>query len=105
LIYAIFLLSGVSALMFQHIWFRQAGLVFGNSVWASSLVLSSFMAGLALGNGLAARWRSRTNPLLVYSALELTVALTGVSLVFVLPALGEGLVPSLVQIGGSGLAL
>ncbi len=105
MIYAIFFLSGVSALIFQHIWFRQAGLAFGNSVWASSLVLSSFMAGLALGNAVAARWRSRTNPLLVYSALELTVALTGVSLVFVLPALGEGLVPSLAQIGGSGLGL
>lgn len=105
LIYAIFFLSGVSALIFQHIWFRQAGLVFGNSVWASSLVLASFMAGLALGNSLAARWRSRTNPLLLYSALELTVALTGVSLVFVLPGLGEGLVPSLVEISGGGLAL
>jgi hypothetical protein len=106
LIYAIFFLSGASALIFQHIWFRQAGLVFGNSVWATSLVLSSFMAGLALGNGLAAARRShRSNPLLVYSTLELIVATTGVGLVFVLPALGEGLVPSLVEIAKGGFAL
>ena len=45
----VFFLSGAAALVFETLWFRQAGLAFGNSVWASSLVLSSFMAGLALG--------------------------------------------------------
>ena len=55
ILYAIFFLSGAAALLFETLWFRQAGLAFGNSVWASSLVLSSFMAGLALGNGLARR--------------------------------------------------
>jgi predicted membrane-bound spermidine synthase len=106
LIYAIFFLSGVSALVFQHIWFREAGLVFGNSVWASSLVLSSFMAGLAIGNGLsAARHLGRWNPLYVYALLEATVALTGVSLVFVLPSLGAGLVPFLARTIGAGASL
>jgi len=49
-----FFASGASALVFETLWFRQAGLAFGNSIWASSLVLSAFMAGLALGNTLAA---------------------------------------------------
>ncbi len=53
ILYAIFFLSGAAALLFETLWFRQAGLAFGYSVWAWSLVLSSFMAGLALGNGLA----------------------------------------------------
>ena len=35
--------SGVSALIFEILWFHQAGLVFGNSVWATSTTLSSFM--------------------------------------------------------------
>jgi predicted membrane-bound spermidine synthase len=52
LLCAIFFLSGASALLFETLWFNQAGLVFGNSVWASSLVLAAFMAGLAMGNGL-----------------------------------------------------
>ena len=52
---AILFASGASALVFETLWFRQAGLSFGNSVWASSLILSSFMAGLAPGNGLIAR--------------------------------------------------
>jgi spermidine synthase len=51
---AIFTFSGASALIFEVLWFRQAGLAFGNSIWASSLVLSAFMGGLALGNALAA---------------------------------------------------
>ena len=31
------------------------GLTLGNSVWASNIVLASFMAGLAAGNAIAAR--------------------------------------------------
>jgi spermidine synthase len=46
--------SGAAALIFETLWFRQAGLMFGNSVWATSVVTASFMAGLALGNALAA---------------------------------------------------
>ena len=35
-----FFASGASALIFETLWFRQAGLAFGSSIWASSLVLS-----------------------------------------------------------------
>ena len=59
LLCALFFLSGVAALLFETLWFRQAGLTFGNGVWASSLVLASFMAGLALGNALAVRFGAR----------------------------------------------
>lgn len=34
LICGIFFLSGASALIFETLWFHQAGLVFGNGVWA-----------------------------------------------------------------------
>jgi hypothetical protein len=49
----VFVLSGASALLFESVWFRLAGLALGNSVWATSLVLAGFMAGLGLGNLLA----------------------------------------------------
>lgn len=91
---ALFFASGASALLFETLWFRQAGLVFGNSVWASTLVLSSFMAGLALGNGLTARFGGRARrPIRVYGLLELIVAGTGVALVLLLPALTGLLAP------------
>jgi len=94
LLCTIFLISGASALMFETLWFRQAGLAFGNSVWASSLVLSGFMAGLAMGNAIAARAGSRIlNPIRLYALLELVIGIGGLLLVIFLPRLGEGLAP------------
>ena len=46
----VFLVSGAAGLIFEVVWFHRSGLVFGNSIWAMSIVLSSFMGGLALGN-------------------------------------------------------
>ena len=90
IICAVLFLSGIGALIFETLWLRLSGLAFGNSVWAAALILSSFMAGLALGNAIAAsskirRWR----PLHLYAALEVFVALFGCTIVFGLPALGD----------------
>jgi len=90
----IFALSGVSALVFETLWFRQAGITFGNSFWASSLVLSSFMGGMALGNGLGARLGDRLGrPLLVYAGLELAIAASGVGLLVLLPSFASVFAP------------
>ncbi len=84
--------SGASALVFETIWFRLAGLTFGNSVWASSLVLAGFMAGLAAGNGLASRFGDRLRrPALAYAALEIVIAAAGLGLVYLFPILNETL--------------
>lgn len=92
ILYAVFFLSGAAALLFETLWFRQAGLTFGNSVTASSLVLAAFMGGLALGNGLSARLGRRVvRPVRVYALLEIAIALSGVVIVWILPALAAGL--------------
>src|SRR5438128_6676463 len=90
----ILLLSGIGALIFETLWLRLSGLAFGNSVWAAALILSSFMAGLAVGNAVAAsskirRWR----PLHLYAVLEILVAFFGCTIVFGLPLLGAWLRP------------
>lgn len=91
---AILFLSGIGALIFETLWLRLSGLAFGNSVWAAALILSSFMAGLALGNAIAASSRIRRwRPLHLYALLEVLVALLGCTIVFALPALGELLRP------------
>jgi spermidine synthase len=83
-------LSGTGALIFETLWLRVSGLAFGNSVWAAALILSSFMAGLALGNALAASSRIRRwRPLHLYGVLELLVAFFGCTIVFGLPVLGD----------------
>src|SRR5437762_4716957 len=87
---SILFLSGIGALIFETLWLRLSGLAFGNSVWAAALILSSFMAGLALGNALAASSRIRSwRPLHLYAVLEVLVALFGCTIVFALPVLGE----------------
>ena len=94
LLCTIFFVSGASALIFETLWFRQAGLAFGNSVWASSLVLSAFMGGLALGSALTARYGTRLrNPIGAYAIAEVAIALIGVGLVYLFPVLGVALAP------------
>jgi spermidine synthase len=91
---AILFLSGCSALLFQTLWLRISGLAFGNSVWSAALILSSFMAGLALGSAIAASTTlSRLRPLAVYAGLEMIVAIFGCTVVFGLPLLGEWMRP------------
>jgi spermidine synthase len=84
----IFFFSGFSALVFENLWFYQAGITFGNSVWASSLVLAGFMGGLALGNALAARLQSgRFRAIRLYGLIELAIGVSGFALVLILPVL------------------
>ena len=86
LVALIFFLSGASALVFESLWFRLAGLSLGNSVWSASLVLAAFMGGLAIGNGLVARFHERiVRPVRVYAALELAIGVGGMAVVLLLP--------------------
>ncbi|HEY6071459.1 MAG TPA: hypothetical protein VIU85_08810, partial [Chthoniobacterales bacterium] len=86
-------LSGISALIFETLWLRLSGLAFGNSIWAAALILSSFMAGLALGTAIAASTKLRARPLKLYAVLEIAVAVFGCTIVFALPVVGELLRP------------
>jgi len=90
----IFFLSGASALIFELLWFQLAGITFGNSVWASTLVLSSFMGGLALGSTLVAFQGYKIRfPIRIYAFLEMIIAISGFSLVLIFPKLTPFLVP------------
>jgi predicted membrane-bound spermidine synthase len=97
-----FFLSGAAGLIFQVVWFHRAGLVFGNSVWAVTIVLSSFMGGLALGNALAGQYASRVRrPLAVYAWLEWIVAISGLLVTSLLPELTGILAPLTRLVSGS----
>src|SRR5207237_7562812 len=90
----IIFLSVTVSLIFETLWLRLIGLAFGNSLWAAALILSSFMAGLALGNAIAASSRVRRwRPLHLYALLEVLVAFFGCTIVFALPLLGEWVRP------------
>jgi spermidine synthase len=90
----IFFLSGAAALVFETVWFREAGLMLGNSVWASSLVMASFMGGLAIGSILSSRRGDRLrDPVRFYALLEGTIAISGYGLVLLLPTITPLLAP------------
>lgn len=71
----IFFLSGLAALVYQLLWMRQLGFIFGNTVYASATVLTAFMGGLAIGAHLFGRWAERLkNPLKTFAVLEWIIA-------------------------------
>lgn len=73
--YILFFLSGAAALVYEVVWARSLGLVFGASHLAVSTVLAVYMAGLALGSRLFAGLADRTGrPLRLYGILELGIA-------------------------------
>ncbi|MGA2115331.1 MAG: fused MFS/spermidine synthase [Bryobacteraceae bacterium] len=88
-----FFLSGFCSLVYQVIWLRVAMAGFGVTTPLVSIVLSVFMAGLALGSWAGGRLvhRCDTKPaaffIRLYGALELTI---GVSGVVVAPLLRHG---------------
>ena len=94
--------SGAAALLFEALWLRRAGIMLGSTVWASSIVLASFMAGLATGNALAGRFAARwPRPLLIYAALELAVAMSAIVATLVMPGLAALLAPLFRAVGGA----
>ncbi len=70
-VFTCFLLSGFAALLYQTAWLRQFSLVFGTSELAVVIVLAAYMAGLATGAAIAARYIYRIKrPILAYGLLE-----------------------------------
>lgn len=80
IVFLCFFLSGGSGLLFEVLWTRELGLVFGSTTLAMSTVLSVFMGGLALGSYLCGRMVSRiSRPLRAYALVEAGVGLYALS--------------------------
>jgi spermidine synthase len=77
---ALFFASGFSALVYQSLWLRLLGLVFGVTIYSASTVLAAFMAGLALGAILAGRIADRVrNRLAWFGAAEILIGATALA--------------------------
>jgi spermidine synthase len=64
---ACFFLSGATGLVYEVLWIRMLGLVFGHTVFAVTTVLTAFMAGLGLGSWIFGRIADRqARPLRLY---------------------------------------
>ncbi len=69
-----FFFSGATGLVYENIWFRLLGLLYGNTTLAVSAVVAAFMGGLALGSWLiGSRADALRRPLTVYGFLEIFI--------------------------------
>jgi spermidine synthase len=83
LVAACFILSGATGLIYEVLWARMLGLVFGATTLAVSTVLAAFMGGLALGSALAGRMATRIKrPIRTYGLLEIGIAIYALGVPF-----------------------
>jgi spermidine synthase len=69
--------SGFAGLVYQVLWMKQLGLLFGSTAQASAATLAAFFAGLGAGSWWwGRRTGASTNPLRLYAMLEFGIALT-----------------------------
>lgn len=86
----LFFISGAAGLIYEVLWVRQFTVVLGASSHAVTLVLASFMSGMALGSWLLGRLADRLHPnhlVLGYIGIEVGV---GIYALF-LPTLIQGM--------------
>ncbi len=78
---AVYFCSGFCSLVDEVVWVRLLKLTLGNTVYASSIVVSVFMGGLALGALIMARFADRVkNPLKLYAILEGLAAVSALAI-------------------------
>lgn len=99
-LYALFLLSGVAALIYEVMWMRSFSLIFGSTTRAAAAVLGAFFGGLAVGGLVGARLAGpRPLALWRYGIAEIAIA-AGALLVPFWTGLFGALYPGLYQAGG-----
>lgn len=101
-------LSGFAALVYQILWMKQIGILFGNTSHAAAATLTSFFAGIAAGSWVLGKRVSRSaNPMRLYAYLELGIAVTALMYFLILNAF-HAIYPTIHQLtepGFSRLAL
>jgi spermidine synthase len=75
-LFILFFSSGISGLIYEVVWLRMLSRIMGVTIHATSTVLASFMAGLALGSFLFGKFiDKREDHLKTYAILELSIGI------------------------------
>ena len=105
----LFVISGAVGLVYQIVWFKFLSLFLGNTTYAQTIVLATFMGGLAIGSAWGGRRADREVHLLrTYAYLELGVGLYCVLYPSILGWVGWGFVHAAHGMGltsGQGMTL
>ena len=73
-------LSGAASLVYEVLWLKELGLLFGSTAYAAATTLAVFFLGLAVGGAVFGRLSPRLrSPLRTYARLELGIAASAVA--------------------------
>lgn len=90
---ACFFVSGAAGLIYQVCWVRILSLVFGNTVYAVSMVVAGFLSGLAIGSRY---WGKKTDdskyPLKMYVLMEAGIAISALAVTLLITVLDNAIV-------------
>ena len=101
-LYLLVFFSGFTGLVYEILWLKQLGLLFGNTSQAAAATLAAFFMGLAAGGWFwGKRSAQMTNPLRVYAGIEAGIATTAL-IYFGILDLYYRIYPALFQGVGSG---
>src|SRR5712691_10218750 len=95
ILYLLFLCSGLSGLIYQVVWVRVFGNVFGNTIYSASIVIAVFMLGLGVGSYVVGAWADRRyaghpdSLVRIYGYFELLIGLMGLGISALLPHLAR----------------
>jgi predicted membrane-bound spermidine synthase len=89
-VYAVFLLSGFAALVYQVVWQRSLEAIYGVDIESVTIVVSAFLLGLGLGSWLGGRFSERPGaPLLAwFGVVEIAIGLYGACSLWLFHAVG-----------------
>lgn len=90
---ACFFLSGAAGLVYQIVWIRLLSLVFGNTVYAVSMVVAGFLSGLALGSHYWGKRADRiARPVKTYVFLEAGIAVSAIVITLMINFIDDAIV-------------
>jgi spermidine synthase len=88
LVLGLFFFSGFAALVLENVWIRFFDMIYGNSLISFSMVIAVFLFGLGFGSFLAKFvTRSIKDKILLFSALELLIGVSGLILLLIFPSM------------------
>lgn len=86
-LFLLFFASGMAGLIYEILWMKELGRLFGNTAYAVATTLAVFFSGLSVGGyAWGKKARSLAHPLKTYGLLELGIALTAGLYFFILDA-------------------
>lgn len=77
----LFGISGMAALVYEVTWIRPLSLVFGNTTYAVSTIIASFIFGLGMGSWIAGKYTDRIkNPFKYFGFTQIGIGVYGILL-------------------------